>query len=166
MPTKRKAGHGAQPVERVVEQVVLVGRDVGHADRLDIVDRGAEPDRVGDVAGAGLELLRRLLVDALLEGDVLDHVAAALPRRHRLELARLAVERADAGRPEHLVAGEDVEVAVERLHVDRHVRDGLRAVDQHARAVAVRHLDHLARRRDRAERIRDLREGDDARAAG
>ncbi len=32
-----------------------------------------------------------------------------------------------------------VEVAVERLHVDRHVRDGLRAVDEHARAVAMRH---------------------------
>ena len=71
---------------------------------------------------------------------------------------RLAVDDADAGRREDLVAREHVEVAVERLHVDRHVRDGLRAVDQHARAVAVRDLDHLARRRDRAERVRDLRE--------
>ena len=44
----------------------------------------------------------------------------------------LAVDHADAGRGEHLVAGEDEEVAVERLHVDRHVRDRLRAVDQHA----------------------------------
>ncbi len=44
----------------------------------------------------------------------------------------LAVDDADAGRAEHLVAGEHEEVAVERLHVDRHVRDRLRAVD-HAR---------------------------------
>ena len=58
----------------------------------------------------------------------------------------LAEDDADAGRREDLVAGEDVEVAVERLHVDRHVRDGLRAVDEHARAVAMRHLDHLAAR--------------------
>ena len=62
------------------------------------------------------------------------------------------------------MAGEDVEVAVERLHVDRHVRDGLRAVDQHARAVAVRHRDHLGRRRDGAERVRDLGERHEPRA--
>jgi hypothetical protein len=44
---------------------------------------------------------------------------------------------------EDLVAGEDEEVAVERLHVDAHVGDGLRAVDEDAGAVAVGHLDHL-----------------------
>ena len=33
--------------------------------------------------------------------------------------SRLAVEHADAGRAVELVAGEDVEVATERLHVDR-----------------------------------------------
>ena len=43
------------------------------------------------------------------------------------------------------------------------MRHGLRAVDQHARAMAMRHLDHLARRSDRAERIGDLGERDDAR---
>ena len=162
-PDQRQARHGAQAVKRISEQPVLVGGDIGHADRVEIVDGGAEPDRVGDGAGAGLELLRRLLVDALLEGHVLDHAAAALPGRHGLELGELAVERADAGRREHLVAGEDVEIGVERLHVDRHMRHGLGAVDQHARAVAMRHLDHLARRSDRAERIGDLGERDDAR---
>ena len=92
------------------------------------------PDRVGDVAGAGFEAARRRLIDGLLERDVRDHVAAALPGRHVLEHLRLAEQRADAGRAEDLVAGEDVEVAVERLHVDAHVRDGLRAIDQHASA--------------------------------
>ena len=41
--------------------------------------------------------------------------------------------------PYSLWPGERVEVAVERLHVDRHVRRGLRAVDQHRHARGVRH---------------------------
>ena len=57
----------------------------------------------------------------------------------------LAVDGADAGRREHLVAGEDEEVAVERLHVDRHVRDRLRAVDDGDGAVAMGDRDHLLR---------------------
>ena len=114
-------------------------------------------------AGAGLEFLRRVLEHALLEGHVLDHAAAALPRRHRFQLLGLAVEHADAGRAEHLVAGQHVEIGAERLHVDRHVTHGLGAVDQHTRAVAMRHLDHVARGRDGAERVGDMGEGDDAR---
>ena len=40
----------------------------------------------------------------------LDHVAAALVGRHRLQMLGLAVEHAHAGRPVELVAGEDEEV--------------------------------------------------------
>ena len=134
--------------------------------RSTIVDRRAEPDGVGDVAGAGFEPLRRCLEDASLERNVLDHIAATLPRRRRLEQLGLAVEHADAGRAEHLVAGEDVEVGIERLHIDPHVRDGLGAVEEHARSVAVGELDHLARWRDGAEGVRDMRERDEARLAG
>ena len=38
-----------------------------------------------------------------------------------LEQLLFAVEHADAGRAIELVAGEDVEVAIEVLHIDRHV---------------------------------------------
>ena len=77
---------------------------------------------------------------------VRDHVAAALVGRHGVQQPGLAVENADARRPEHLVAGEGVEIGVQRLHVDLHVRRGLRAVDQRQGAGAVRHLDDLAHR--------------------
>ena len=100
-----------------------------------IVDRRAEPDRAGDVGRAGLEAVRRLLELGLLEGDVEDHVAAALPGRHRRRAARSGLQHADAGRPIGLVAGEDVEVAAERLHIDRQPRRRLAAVDQHLGAV-------------------------------
>ena len=86
------------------------------------------------------------VVERPLERHRADHVAAALIRRHRVEQRRLPVEHADAGRPEDLVAGERVEVAVERLHVDRHVRDGLRAVDEHRNPAAVREPHDLAER--------------------
>ena len=43
----------------------------------------------------------------------------------------LAVQHADAGRREHLVPGERVEVGVQAADVDRQVRDGLGAVDEH-----------------------------------
>ena len=68
---------------------------------------------------AGLELVGQVVVGGLLEGDRADHVAAALIRRHRFQQRGLAVEHADAGRAEHLVPGEGVEIAIERLHVDR-----------------------------------------------
>ena len=102
-----------------------------------VVQGRAEADRVGDVARAGLEPAGWRLEQRPLEGDVGDHVAAALPGRHVLEHVPLAVERTDAGGPEDLVPGEDEEVDVEGLHVDGQVRDRLGAVDQHPGAVAV-----------------------------
>ena len=59
----------------------------------------------------------------------------------RSSRSAFAVQHADAGRAEQLVAREGVEVAVERPHVDRHVRDGLRAVDEHRDAAGVGEAD-------------------------
>ncbi len=71
------------------------------------------------------------------------------------------VKHTDAGRREHLVARKRVPVGVERLHIHRHMRDGLRAIDENARAIAVRHLRHLLRGRHGAERVRDFGERDE-----
>ena len=74
--------------------------------------------------------------------------------------ASLAVEDADPGRAVQLVPGHHVEVAVERLHVDRHVIRRLRAVDEH------RHARARARARSISstglmvpERVRHVRHG-------
>ena len=92
--------------------------DARLADRIDVVDRRAEPDRLHDRRRAGLEPVRRLAIgDAILE-HFADHLAAAVERRHRGELLVLAVEHADAGRPVELVAGEGIEIAADVLHVD------------------------------------------------
>ena len=72
----------------------------------------------------------------------------------------LAVEHADAGRAVELVAGEDVEIDVERLHVDLEMHRALAAVDQHRNAAGMGHLDHVGDRHDRAGDIRHVRHGD------
>ena len=68
---------------------------------------------------------------------VVDHVAATLIRRHPLEPRFLPVQDPDAGGPVHLVRGADEEVAIERLHVHRHPRRRLRAIDEHRDAALV-----------------------------
>ena len=74
------------------------------------------------------------------------------------------VQHADAGRPEHLVRGEAIEVAAELAHVDDAVRHGLRAIEQHRHAVALRDRDEVLHRHDRAERVRHVREREQLRA--
>ena len=105
---------------------------------FEIADRRAEPDHAGDVRRAGLELPWQLVVRRLLERDREDHVAAALPRRHRFEQRSPPVQHADAGRPDHLVRREAIEIAIELAHVHDAVRHGLRAIEQYRHAVALR----------------------------
>ena len=60
--------------------------------------------------------------------------------------------------PERLVAGPDVEVRADRIDVDGHVRDGLRAVDQRDGAGGADARGHLRDGDDRAEHVGDVRE--------
>ena len=114
---------------------------------VDVVDRRAEADGLGDRAGAGLELPGQVVPGRVGEVDDLDHVAAAEPRAHLLERLALAVEDADAGRAVGLVAGPDVEVRADRVEVDLDLRDCLRAVDQDRRAGGVGLFGRALRRR-------------------
>ena len=91
-------GIGAQALERVGDELALVGAHVLHADALQEVDRGAEADGLGDVRRAGLELRRALRPARLLDGDRGDHVPAGEERRHGVQQLGAAVQDADAGR--------------------------------------------------------------------
>ena len=61
------------------------------------------------------------------------------------------------------MAGEGVEVRAERLNVNLQVGGGLRPVHHHYRAHAHRRLDNACDGIDRAQGVRDVRHGDDAR---
>ena len=58
-----------QPGQRMVGQRRLVRRDGVEADRLHVVDRRAEADRLQDRRRAGLELVRHLGPGGALEAD-------------------------------------------------------------------------------------------------
>ena len=70
--------------------------------------------------------------------------------------AFFSVESTDARRREHLMPGKTVEVAIEVRHIDRHMGDRLRAINKDDGAVAVGHGNHVARRNDRSEGVRNL----------
>ena len=97
------------------------------------------------------------------EVHLADHVAAAHERRHRVEDRLAAPQDARAGRGEHLVPAEHVEVAADRRHVDRDVRHRLGAVDEDQRAGLVGLAGHLLDRVDRAQRVRHVGERDQLR---
>ncbi len=122
-------------------------------DLLDVINRGCEPDRAGDIWRAGFESMRRFLERALIKSDAYDHFAAAVPRRHRIENLGSSVKRADPSRSTHLVSGKRQEIAAHFAHIDRHVPYALRGVHERERAHCVRFLAKLSHWIDCAERI-------------
>ena len=61
----------------------------------------------------------------------------------------------------HFVAGEREEIAAERLHIDRHVPGALRAIDEGGHAERARAAAEFGGGIDRAERVRDVGEGEE-----
>ena len=88
-----------------------------------------------------------------LEAHLADHLAAAEERRHRLQMLALRPQRAGTGRASILCPVKRVEIAAQRLHVDRPVRHRLRAVDQQRDAALAAFARDLAHRVDRAEHV-------------
>src|SRR5260221_1916589 len=68
----------AQALVRVVDEGSLVRADARPADRIDVVDGGAKPDRLHDRGRAGLEFVRVLAVDDAVLVYFADHLAAAV----------------------------------------------------------------------------------------
>ena len=70
-------------------------------------------------------------------------------------------EHARAGRAEHLVTGERVEITSKRLHVDIQMWHALRPVDQDRNAASLGVFDDLTDRAHGAESVRDMRNADE-----
>src|SRR6476646_9341944 len=105
--------------------------DAGLADRVDVVKRRAEPDRLDDRRRSRLEFVRRLAVSDAILKHLMNHFAAAIERRHRRKMLVLTIKRADAGRPVNLMSSKDIEIAVNVANIDVEVDRCLRAIDQH-----------------------------------
>ena len=108
--------------------------------------------------------MRRLAVaDSILE-HFADHLAAAVERRHGREMLVPAVEHPDAARPIELVAGEDIEIATNILHVDVEVDRGLCPIEQDRNAAGMGATHNLLHRHHGAEHVGHMGERHDLRA--
>jgi hypothetical protein len=119
-----------------------------------------------NIRRTSLEPVRKIVEQGSFKRDALDHVPAALPRLHLLEALPLAPQNADAGRPEHLVAGKRIEVAAKLRDVHAHVRNRLRPVEQDGDAARVRELHDALDRVDGSDAVGDVHHRDEARPVG
>ena len=136
-------GRGAEDVQAVdfrqslvgvAAEFVFVAGNFFEADEVEVIDCGAERDGGRDRRRAGFEFGGQLGGREAIGPDAVDHAAAAEERRHGVEQFLAAVEHADAGGAEHLVAAEGEEVGAHLADVRRQVRHALGGVDEHHRA--------------------------------
>ncbi|ENN89137.1 hypothetical protein RHSP_61761 [Rhizobium freirei PRF 81] len=150
-----------QPLRRISGEISFVAGDRLAADAVHIIKRVAKADRLHDRRGSRLEAMRRLVIGDVFLGDVEDHLAAALEGPHLGEPLLLAVENANARWAIKLVTGHDVPVAIDILHVDRHMHRTLRAIDQDGNAALMRDAADVLHRNNGSERIRHMGDGDE-----
>ena len=147
---------GAQPFRGIARQFLLVGINLVHAQGGHIVERPCQGVRADVVGRTCLELVGQLVERRPLKADMLYHLPSSLVGRQPVEPLLLAVEHAHARRAVDLVPAEGIEVRVERLHVDCHVRHRLRPVDEYGHAVGMCRGYHLAHGIDRSQDVRHV----------
>ena len=156
-------GHAlGQDRQRVVDQILLVGADVLHAQVRQVVEGNAPRPIAADTSGVPASNLYGTSLNVEWR-SVTSRIISPPPMNGGISsrISRARPQRATAWRPERLVAAEDEEVAVQVLDVDRLVRRRLGRVDEHERAGLVRLADHLLDRVDRADAVRHGRERDE-----
>ena len=163
---KVQTGYFAHFGHCVLKKLMLVLVHGGHANGVQIFQRGAESNSVTYAACSGFKLVRSGIVDSALKGNVLYHISAAVIRAGGFKQLGLSVQCADTGGSKYLVSGEDEEIRIHCRHVHGYMSHRLSAVYQNAHAVSVSYGDKLLHRSHRAENIRYLSNADEFRAAG
>ena len=163
-PKIGQPGNLGDPLQRVGGELSLGGMDRGQPELVDPPDCRTESDRLADRGGAALELRGQIGPGDQLLGDLADHRAAADEGGHLVEQLAAAEEGADTGGSVHLVAGHGVEVGSEPGHVQLQLRPGLGTVHDQESPGVVREPGDLLDRVDRAQHVRDMRDGDELRA--
>ncbi|CCJ85945.1 hypothetical protein BN133_2322 [Cronobacter dublinensis 582] len=129
-------------------------------------ERGAQPNNACDVRRARLEAIGHRLGFKTVKRDLGDHFPAAEPGRHLLKQRGFAIQHADAGRAIKFVAGEGVEIDVQRLHIRRAVDHALRAIDHHHRICGMGERDGVSEIRTAAGDVGHLAQRQQTRARG
>ena len=133
VPIKRKPGTDCSRFRAVGQQscscAAMASRPIG----IHVVDRRAQADRRRRCAACRLQICTAAGCRVVFS-KVTELIMSPPPWYGGIASSSSALPYSTpiAGRPVHFVAGEGVEIAIELLHIDRHVRDSLRAIDQHA----------------------------------
>ena len=108
--------------------------------------------------------MRDSIVGRFFERHRQNHIAAALEWLHAFEQIGLAIEYTNAGRAAQLMPRKGIEIAVEILYIDSHVRYRLRTINQHRDATRMRERNHGFDRIDSTECVRHMHHTDEFRA--
>ena len=109
--------------------------------------------------GARLKAVRQYVIVGFFEADPADHVTASLVGFHLLQQRPFAVKHPDTGGTIDLVAGERVEIGIERLHIDLQVGDRLGSVNQNHDTRVMGQGDHLSYRIEGTQGVGNLGNG-------
>ena len=132
-PMMRSTRNGLQAVQQAPGERAPVLGESGPVQPLQPFGRRAESYSAGNWRCARFEAARRNGIGGAFQSDLFDHLAAAHEGWQALKTALTPPQHADAGRAEHLVSGEGVEIGAQRLNVDRSMRRALSTVKQHLR---------------------------------
>ena len=143
-------------------QFVFPRLNILHAQVLQVAHSSSKSDCLRDTLGTCLKLDGGGHVLGILQTHAGNHGATGQEGRQSLEQFSTAVEGADTGGGQHLVAGECSKVDIHGVEVYGHVRYGLAGVQYDERAVLARHGDHAGHIGNRTGHVRDVGERHDA----
>ena len=145
-----------------MDECLLACLDVLVTHRVDqVVECRTRGEDAGGVLRAGLEFLGNGRPDGVLLSNRVDHLAAGEHGRHGVEQVHFAPQHADAHGAHGLVRAKGKEVGAQVGHIDRHVRQRLRTVDDQVAAVLVHELAEILDRVLDAQHVRNLTHGQD-----
>mmetsp|Transcript_74937 Transcript_74937/g.193395 ORF Transcript_74937/g.193395 Transcript_74937/m.193395 type:complete len:283 (-) Transcript_74937:553-1401(-) len=163
-PVHRHARQFRHAIPEVLRKHMLALGHRIHANLCQEVHSGAKGCGLGERRCASLQPVRDRRIGAALDGDLVDHLAAAEEGRRRLQQISLAPEEADASGPAHLVAARHEPVGPKPLHVNGHVRHALAGIDEDLRSYGVAPLCDPLDRVHAAQHVRDVGHGHQASA--
>src|SRR4051794_13490246 len=99
-------------------------------DRVQVIDRGSEPDICGNRGCARFKLIRQRRKRSLFKTHGTYHSSARLIRWHFIQPFPLPINDSASRWGKHLVSGKREKIAVQILDIDWKMRNALSSIDK------------------------------------
>ena len=156
----REPGKGISP------KFLIVLCDIVAPNFIQVIHGRMQSDNTGNIRCPGFETMWRGFPCAFLEIYVQDHFTAAVIRRHAREYFLTAIQNSNARGTAHFVPGKNHEVATEFLHVEWPMPRALGGIHQSRDTGFARASAEFRYGIYRAQRIRDVSEGEELHVPG